>query len=296
MEKKKFDEKRLLQGIMLEQKEIITSRQNPTVKRICSLNDKKGRRNERLFRFDGIKLFGEALNKRIDVRYAVVCTDAPSTVKSAVEDAVKSKRLSPESVIAVSAEVFEKISEEKSPEGIVTVASFIPSKHRSLSNEDATHYCVDGNERLLIAESLRDPGNLGTVIRSCAALGIDRLVISDDCADIYSPKVIRGAMGGLFALPIDIVPAGELASAILSLRASGRRVYAAALHNEALEIGELRLCRGDCFVIGNEGHGLSQRVIDACDACAIIPMTEGSESLNAAAAAAICIWETVKKA
>ena len=101
-------------------------------------------------------------------------------------------------------------------------------------------------------------------------------------------------MGGLFALPIDIIPVGELASAILSLRASGRRIYAAALHKEALEIGELRLNRGDCFVIGNEGHGLKEETIKACTAPVIIPMREGAESLNAAAAAAICIWETVR--
>jgi TrmH family RNA methyltransferase len=71
-------------------------------------------------------------------------------------------------------------------------------------------------------------------------------------------------------------------------------VFAAALREDAHALGELELLRGDCFVIGNEGHGLSQSVIGACDACAIIPMTEGSESLNAAAAAAICIWETVR--
>jgi TrmH family RNA methyltransferase len=71
-------------------------------------------------------------------------------------------------------------------------------------------------------------------------------------------------------------------------------VFAAALREDAYALGELELRRGDCFVIGNEGHGLSQSVISACDACAIIPMTEGSESLNAAAAAAICIWETVR--
>ena len=101
-------------------------------------------------------------------------------------------------------------------------------------------------------------------------------------------------MGGLFKLKIDTVPAEQLPDAICSLREDGRRVYAAALHTEALELGSFELGQGDCFVIGNEGHGLSNATVSACDACAIIPMREGSESLNAAAAAAICIWETVK--
>ena len=103
-------------------------------------------------------------------------------------------------------------------------------------------------------------------------------------------------MGGIFRLNIDVMTNGAFATTIGNLRKSGRTVYAAALREDALKIGQGGIAKNACFVIGNEGHGLSQDVIDACDACAIIPMTEGSESLNAAAAAAICIWETVRSA
>ncbi len=279
---------------MLEQKEVITSRQNSTLKRICALSDKKGRRGDGSFRFDGIKLFGEALDKGLAIRYVLLSTDAQSAVKDAVNTALKNKRISLEHIVVCTNEVFLRVSEEKAPEGIITVAEFMPNKHRVLSAAEVKCYDIPRGDRLLIAESLRDPGNLGTVIRSCNALGIDRLIISDDCADIYSPKVIRAAMGGLFSLCIDIVPTDALSDAIHSLRENGRAIYATALHKDAKQIGALELKRGDCFVIGNEGHGLSEKVIAACDACALIPMTEGSESLNAAAAAAICIWETVK--
>lgn len=279
---------------MLTQKEVITSKQNPTVKRISALSDKKGRREEGLFRFDGIKLFDEAVACGLNIKYVVLCDKADPNILSFVEKAIECGRLSQRSVVLVCDSVFEKLSEQKAPEGIITVASFVADKHRGISTLEAGTYSVGGHERVLIAESLRDPGNLGTVIRSCAALGIDRLIISDDCADLYNPKTIRGAMGGLFRLNIDIVPIGAMAELIGSLRSSGRRIFAAALHTEALTIGELELHASDCFVIGNEGHGLSDATIDACDACAIIPMVEGSESLNAAAAAAICIWETVR--
>lgn len=294
MEKKKFDEKLLLRGFMLKQKDIITSRQNPTVKRVCALAEKRERRAEGLFRFDGSKLFCEAVQRGLDIKYAVIRENVSEDIIGKVESAVAGGRLAEGAVLRVSESVFEKISEERAPEGIVTVAAFMPNKHRVLSAEDAANYCARKEEKLLIAESLRDPGNLGTVIRSCAALGIDRLLISDDCADIYSPKVLRAAMGGLFAMDIDTVPLSSLPDAILSLRRQGRRVYATALHEKARRIGSFTLECGDCFLIGNEGHGLSRNVIDACDACALIPMTEGSESLNAAAAAAICIWETVR--
>lgn len=279
---------------MINNKDVITSRQNPTVKRICALSDKKARREERLFRFDGVKLFGEALRHRLDVRYVVLLEEAGDAVTLAVENAVRCGDIRAESVLRVSAAVFEKLTEEKSPEGIITVAAYIEDKHKAISAEEAERYSFENGRAMLIAESIRDPGNLGTVIRSCAALGIERLLISDDCADLYSPKVIRAAMGGLFSLEIDRVPMDSLPDAIRALRSGGRCVYATALHASAERIGELKLRRGDCFVIGNEGHGLSKAVIEACGRCAIIPMTEGSESLNAAAAAAICIWETVR--
>ena len=277
---------------MLSNKEVITSRQNPTVKQICALLDKKSRRESGLFRFDGIKLFGEAVACGLSIERVVLSLGASGNVRDAVEREIESGRLESSRVMLVGEEVFSKISEERSPEGIVTVSRALAQKHRTHTELDG--FCIGREERILVAESLRDPGNLGTVIRSCAALGIDRLVISDDCADLYNPKTIRAAMGGLFRMDVDVIPTNELAAAIGILRTSGRRVFAAALREDAHALGELELRRGDCFVIGNEGHGLSESVISACDACAIIPMTEGSESLNAAAAAAICIWETVR--
>ena len=277
---------------MVYGKEVVTSRQNPTVKLICSLTDKKSRREERAFRFDGIKLFLEAVACRLDVTHVIVSQDADAKITDAIDAAIACGAIGAGAVTVVSEQLFERISEEHSPEGIITVAKWIDDIHTSYTTVDG--YEADERDSLLVAESLRDPGNLGTVIRSCAALGIDRLVISDDCADLYNPKTIRAAMGGLFRLKIDIIKTGLLPDAIAILRKSGRRVFAAALHNEAVTIGESEMSVGDCFVIGNEGHGLSEGVIAACDACAIIPMTENSESLNAAAAAAICIWETVK--
>ena len=279
---------------MLNEKEVITSRQNPAIKQVCWLLDKKGRRESGLFRFDGIKLFREAVACGLDIKQVYVRENAPVDIRADVESAEREGRINARKITVVSEAVFEKISDEKSPEGIVTVAAFVKNKHMVLSHENASDYRIDGGERVLVAESLRDPGNLGTVIRSCATIGIDRLIISDDCADIYNPKTVRAAMGGLFRLNIDIVPSERLRDVISALRTSGRRVYATALRREARIIGELELASGDCFVIGNEGHGLSESVIDACTDCAIIPMSENSESLNAAAAAAICIWETVR--
>lgn len=228
------------------------------------------------------------------MRYVVLRENSSGEIEQSVERALEDGRIDKNAVMVVSESVFEKISEERAPEGIISAAELPTALHRTLDTEGAREYSTSADERLLIAESLRDPGNLGTVIRSSAALGIDRLILSDDCADLYNPKTVRAAMGGLFKLKIDIIPSGKLSDAIISLRGAGRKIYATALHKEALEIGSFAMRQGDCFVIGNEGHGLSEAVISACDFCAVIPMAEGSESLNAAAAAAICIWETVR--
>jgi TrmH family RNA methyltransferase len=275
-----------------EAREIITSRQNPTVKRICALLEKKSRRRERLFRFDGIKLLYEAATKGVDLETVVVSEAIDGDMLARIRTLVEGGHIAREKVIYVSEQVFEKMSEESSPEGVITVAHFIDAKHCEIV--DVTDYHVESAERILLAESLRDPGNLGTVIRTSAALGIDRLIITDDCADLYNPETVRAAMGGLFSLDIDVVRTSELPTLIGALRAGGRRIYAAALTENAQEIGSIELARGDAFLIGNEGHGLSSEAIKAASGEAIIPMTEGSESLNAAAAAAICIWETVR--
>ena len=277
---------------MLNFCEVVTSRQNPTVKRICSLAEKKKRHAEGLFRFDGIKLFREAAQCGICIEYAVIREDVSGEIEACVADAIKCGKLAKNAIFRVSESVFEKISEERSPEGIITVARF----PENVVRHDGESIKLYTKEKILLAESIRDAGNLGTVIRSCAALGIERLIISDDCADVYNPKTIRAAMGGIFRLSIDIYPTEKMADVIRAQREGGKSVYAAALKEGAMKIGEDGFSKDACFVIGNEGHGLSDGVIDACDACAIIPMSEGSESLNAAAAAAICIWETVRMA
>ncbi len=271
------------------EREIITSRQNPLVKLVCGLAEKKIRSREGLFRFDGIKLLCEALDSDIDIRYIVYREGSAEAVMSLIDRARREGRLPSDGAVCVSVSVFEKISEEKAPEGVITVAH-MPAIHKKYEGEQ-----IDSGEILLLAESLRDPGNLGTVIRSCYALGIDRLIITDDCTDLFAPKTLRAAMGAIFKLPTLSVGVEEMSEFIGRLCASGRRVYATALTENAEKIGDVELSRGDCFVIGNEGHGLREQTIRVCSQTVIIPMREDAESLNAAAAAAICIWETVKR-
>lgn len=273
---------------------ILTSRQNPFVKELCALTDKKKRRQTKSFRFDGIKLFEEAVKSNTALLNIVIREDAAESIAPLCDCAAERGLIDRDGIVYVSEAVFDKISEEKSPEGVICVAKMREDLHKRLSADELVKELSAG-EKILLAESLRDPGNLGTVMRSCSALGIDRLIITDDCADIYSSRTQRAAMGALFKQKTVTVSLAEMPYAIELLRKKGREIYAAALHREALNIDSIDMSLGDAFVIGNEGHGLSEAVINACTSCAVIPMVEGAESLNAAAAAAICIWETVRK-
>ena len=264
--------------------EVIFSRQNRLVKLVCSLERKKAREELGLFRFDGIKLCLEAISKGIEPEYIFVS-------ESRLDDI--GARLSGHELVVVSDDVFSKMSEEKSPEGVITVARRLDSLHKraELSENGAFSEFPKQSERVFLLEAIRDPGNLGTIMRTAASLGIDRVVMTADCADIYNPKTSRAAMGALFMLRTDTVAEGRTEDYIKAMRADGRRVLAAALSDKAVSICDISVSQSDVFVIGNEGHGLSASTIDACDGSVIIPMREGCESLNAAMAAGILIWE-----
>lgn len=143
-----------------------------------------------------------------------------------------------------------------------------------------------------MAVSVRDPGNLGTVIRSARAMGIDCLILSSDCADLYNPRTIRGAMGALFSLPTLTVadPVGSVGA----LQKSGYDVYAAALTPTACDVRTVEITPNTCFMVGNEGHGLPDDLVAAANRAVIIPMQNGSESLNVAAASSLLLWEMGK--
>ncbi len=267
------------------QNEVIRSRQNRLVKLVCSLERKKEREETGLFRFDGIKLCNEALSKGVLLEYIFV---AESKI-----DEIMAKLISRDApIVVVSDDVFLKMSEEKAPEGVISVAKQLVGLHSFAS--DGAAFTVKSEERVFMLESIRDPGNLGTIIRTAASLGIDRLILSSDCADIYNPKTLRAAMGALFMLKTYTTDEGEFCDCIKALRGSGRRVLGAALREDAKKLGEISLLPTDIFVVGNEGHGLSEKTVAACNDCVIIPMREGCESLNAAMAAGILMWETVR--
>ena len=167
--------------------DLITSRQNSLVLYACKLADKKYRQKEGKFRLDGIKLCREAFESGVEIETVFVMESAAKAVFESIGDFLMDAAEKNIDVKVVSDGVFEKISEEKAPQGVICIARRIDKFHKI-----ATIY---GSEdmlagRILLCESLRDPGNVGTILRSAAAFGVDLVILSADCADIYNPKTI----------------------------------------------------------------------------------------------------------
>ena len=278
---------------MLFTGEIIRSRQNKSIVELCKLTDRKAREATKTFRFDGIKLLEEAIKNDVEICAVFLSSSAQDRVLDFLCTRFgKGYENKIEKCFVVSDDIFDKISEEKSPEGVITIAKYIDKLQKNATIYNSAHFLEMKNEHIVLLESVRDPSNVGAIIRSAAAIGIDRLIMSADCADIYHPKAVRGSMGTLFNQRIDRV--NDLAVTITELRKSGRRVFAAALDDRALSLGQFEILAGDAVVIGNEGHGLSNEVITACSNSVIIPMSERAESFNAAVAASILMWEFAK--
>ena len=279
--------------------EIITSRQNRRVVELMKLDDRRAREKTRTFRFDGVKLLCEAIRRGVELESVFLRVGTADRVAARMEE-LYGCSLSEVGcpVFGVEDSLFEKISQENAPEGVITVAKYIDKSHNFIIIYKEDEIDARKDAPVLFLESVRDPLNVGAIIRSAAALGVGRLIMSADCADLYHPKTLRAAMGPLFSMPITRVE--DLAGTVSALRESGRRIYAAALDDTAIRLGssEFDAERKDHSVgavIGNEGHGLSESVIAACDRSVYIPMEADTESLNAGVAAALIMWEICKK-
>lgn len=244
------------------------------------MRDKKHRDAGNLFAVEGGKLVNEAKMSGINIKQ-VFFTDSV---------AVKHGRLISDmheagvQVYNVTDDVYEKISSEKNPEGIFAVCEKF-STFGSCDKEKVRGPFV-------MLENIQDPSNLGTIIRTACALGTENILLTDDCADIYNYKTQRAAMGTLYKVKIFVTK--NIVADIEYQKTAGNRVFAAALCSDSADISDIEFLPGDSIVIGNEGSGIKSETLLSCTGNVIIPMKRNAESLNAAAAAAIFIWERQK--
>lgn len=276
---------------MIVSSERITSRQNPLVKWVCSLQDKKGREAASSFMAEGLKLTLEAAASRLEVTHIFLMESRAVQYLAQLKERFSADLYEKTLLMVLADDVFAKISTEKAPQGVISVIKYL-----DFFDELDIIYNVDFkfpiHHRVLALSSVRDPQNLGSVIRSAVAFGTEHILLSDDCADVYNPKTVRAAMGSLFR--VRITRAKDLCSLLLALKDSGRRILAAELRDNARSLTEMELMPSDVVVVGNEGHGIDPAISEMATHSVYIPISNKTESLNAAVAAALFMWEQAK--
>ena len=271
--------------------EIITSRNNQLVKWAASLSDKKNRKETGYFMAEGVKLTKEAFEANLPIDYCIVTETKKREMMDFLSNFSGNKKYDNCRVVTVSEGVFEKISTEKAPQGVISIIKHLDF-FCDLDIIYKEEFFLSPEEKAIFLFSVRDPSNLGAVIRSSVAFGTDHIILSSDCADIYNPKTVRSAMGSLFRVKVTTVK--DVPAFIEAANANSRRVFAAELTEGAKSLSEISLKGSDIVMIGNEGHGIAPEVSALCDGSVYIPISKKTESLNASVAAAIFMWEQSK--
>ncbi len=261
--------------------ETITSRKNELVKEAAklladaSLRGKKG-----LFLAEGARLCADAAASGVPV-VRLFATQAAMEKYQAYLNPVLACA---EQAFLVEEHVAQLLSSTKSPQGVFCVCR-MPDRGLRLEN-------IKPGGRYLALESVQDPANLGAVLRTAEALGIDGVILAGECCDCFSPKALRASMGAVFRLPV--FQAEGMPETFAKLGQAGFSTFAAVPDGDAVPVTACDFRRGAVAAVGNEGNGLTAETIKASGTKVTIPMQGRAESLNAAASAAILMWEMMR--
>lgn len=250
---------------------IITSKDNETIKSIKKLKEKKYRTES--FIVEGIKMVKEAL-EQAEVEKIIVSETFSNS------DDFKGLNCDEQKLIIASDKVFEDLTDVVTPQGIIAVVS-------KGSNSEIDY----SDEFVLALDGIQDPGNLGTIIRTADSANIKQILVSKDTVDAYSPKVVRSTMGGIFRTKV--IEVEDLAQTLNSFKDSGYKVVTTELSAEK-SIYDMNYQKS-VVVIGNEANGVTPEVSKTATDKVIIPMLGKTESLNAAVATSIMIYEYVRQ-
>lgn len=255
---------------------MITSTSNPQIKRLIQLQKKsKVRDEENVFVVEGLRMFAEVPAKQVEKVYI-----SESLYNKKKQDL----NLQDFPLDILSDQVFGHVSDTKTPQGILCVV-----KRGKYHLEELLQV---KNPHFMVLDNLQDPGNLGTIVRTAEGAGVDAVFMSRDCVDIYNPKTIRSTMGSIYRMPhiyIEDIPA-----LLEVFRENGIKSYAAHLDGKQFYDQE-NYQEGTAILIGNEGNGLRTEVVEKADILVRIPMQGQVESLNAAIAASVLMFEVFRQ-
>lgn len=285
----------------MNSKAVISSMNNPQIKNLALLQRKAKARNEQgLFVVEGRKMVKEAIESGLlskiymsESFYAEIemvsemVSDTSESVSDTISDTISdtnSDTISGYDYELVTDTVFKQVSDTMTPQGVMATVR--------MPSYDIERVLDKDNTFLLLLEDIRDPGNLGTIIRSAEGAGVSGIILNGSCADIFQPKVVRSTMGSIFRVPY--YETDDFIGFLTDLRRRGFNLFAAHLSGISYDTEGSFL--GKCgLLIGNEGSGLSKEASSLADKLIRIPMEGKVESLNAAIAAAILMYEAARQ-
>lgn len=247
---------------------IITSKDNEIIKNIKKLKEKKYRLDTYIV--EGIKMVKEAISENQEIELIAIREDFKIDF-----DTKKIK------IVTISNKIFNDISDVKTPQGILAVIK------KNQNNQIETN-----SDYILALDSLQDPGNMGTIIRTADSANINKIIINKTTVDPYSPKVIRSTMGAIYRT--NIIEVEDLKATLKEMKSKGFQIITTDL-KATQSIYDINYNNKTVVVIGNEANGVSQEILQTADKKVIIPMLGKTESLNASIAASIMIYEYVRQ-
>lgn len=253
----------------------IESKDNNLFKETKKLKEKRNRTREGKYLIEGFRLIQEAFKANMEIDYLMICEGSEDKVNEYLNEYVDEK-----SIYIIKKNLFSMLTSTETPQGSIAVV-----KNKELSKD------LKG-EFFLLCDKVQDPGNLGTIIRTAHAAGVDGIILTKGTVDIYNDKSIRSTMGSLFYVPI--IQEDEELSFTKKLKSEGFSLVATSLQ-ESKDFFESDLKGKIILSVGNEGNGISEEVFELADKKVKIPMPGGAESLNVAIATSIILFEKVRQ-
>lgn len=250
---------------------------NKTVKLFANLNRSRTFREKNgKFALEGYRLVQDALDSGVSLSALLLTEKAASQYGEALQSAAPQMK-----PLLISEATAKEIADTETAQGVFAIADMLPE----------TVFLPQPEQRCMLLHHVQDPSNLGAILRTAEALGTDGLYLYQ-CCDLYNPKVVRGSMGALFRIPLRRLP--EIDSFFTRCQEIHLPTCAAVVDRDADMLGGYDFCCGAAVLIGNEGSGLPKEVSDRCTKRLTIPMSPASNSLNAAMAAGLFLWEMAK--
>ena len=267
----------------------ISSENNDLIKKVKSLKLKKYRELRKEFFVEGARIVKEALMSSAEIK-EIIISEKASENEDIAETICMAIKLGCD-IYTVSETVFKSISETTNPQGILATIKMADYDLEEMIIAKSIDVCKC-DKYFVILDEIKDPGNMGTIIRTADAAGFNGVIVSKGCVDVYNPKVLRSTMGSIFHIPINL--SQDLSYALKEIKSQNIRVYAAHTKGN-LYYYEADMTQSTAIVIGNEAFGISDKTMESADELISIPITGRAESLNASVAAGILMYEPLRQ-